>query len=505
MNRTSDQNLLALSSAFENQATQILSTRAVAVLRNLILVIGISIVVLATYLLFTTQSVRFVGGASLAYTCVLACCYFELKAGRTTRGIAILFWGIWSIAFCVSFVVAGIRTPALVAVPATIMIVAWLQGRRASLLMVVATIAGLAILVVADALNWLPPTIQRTPLHVFMVYSATIAFVTVLSIVIAEHFQRLLRSGRGLTQELRTRMLELQASERTLQELTDQLEDRVKRRTAQLTTANQSLNDTVEALKRTQAELVQAEKLASLGSMVAGISHELNTPIGSTLTTATSLEDLFQRLDAQLALGNLKRSALADFVAQGQDMAQFLTRSTTKALNLVGSFKQLALDQTSAQRRSFDLREVIEANLDAFKAELAERGANLEITVADNVSCDSYPGPLGQIIHSVVQNALTHGFKDRDGGRLRINADVQAGQISLHIENDGEAITPHVLAHIFDPFFTTQLGKGSSGLGLSVSHRLATSVLGGNLDARSSVPEGTCMTLTFPQRAPHAM
>ena len=262
------------------------------------------------------------------------------------------------------------------------------------------------------------------------------------------------------------------------------------------------LSKALEVVRRTQDDLVRAEKLASLGSMVAGISHELNTPLGNALLAATTMEQMFAQTYEQINAGNLRRTALNDFLVSGKEMAALITRSSARAAEMVASFKQVAVDQTSEQRRAFNLDQVVSDNLAALLPKFQKNHIQVQNLVAGEIACNSYPGPLGQVLTNLIQNAIIHGFIDRDEGTITISAIRHMGGLTVTIEDNGVGMTPDVLAHIFDPFFTTRLGQGGSGLGLSISHRIATSILGGDLKAESVLQRGSVFTLTFPEIAP---
>jgi signal transduction histidine kinase len=286
-----------------------------------------------------------------------------------------------------------------------------------------------------------------------------------------------------------------QAAVQTLQTSERLLEARVNARTLELTTA-------LEHLQRTRDDLLQAEKLASLGALVAGVAHELNTPIGNALTTASTLQHRLQAFGDTVSRGELRRTALDDVVRDGQEMADLITRSCERAGQLISSFKQVAVDQTSEQRRNFDLRTLVEDNIDALRPSFKRAPWVIEIDIPNGLDCDSYPGPLGQVIANLVQNAALHGLADRPSGRLQISARAVDDCIELRVEDNGKGMDPTTLAHIFEPFFTTRLGQGGSGLGLSVSHNIATGMLGGHLTASSEPEQGSCFVLRFPKVAP---
>ncbi len=286
-----------------------------------------------------------------------------------------------------------------------------------------------------------------------------------------------------------------QAAVQTLQSSERLLEARVNERTLELTNA-------LEHLQHTRDDLVQAEKLASLGAMVAGVAHELNTPIGNALTTASTLQHRMQTFGETVSRGELRRSALDEVVRDGQEMADLITRSCERAGQLISSFKQVAVDQTSEQRRHFDLRTLVEDNIDALRPGFKRAPWVIQIDIPAGLDCDSYPGPLGQVIANLVQNAALHAFADRPRGRLLVSAFAVDDSMELRVEDDGRGMDAATLAHIFEPFFTTRLGQGGSGLGLSVSHNIATGMLGGHLTASSQPGQGSCFVLRFPKVAP---
>lgn len=262
------------------------------------------------------------------------------------------------------------------------------------------------------------------------------------------------------------------------------------------------LTQTLDSLKKTQEELIHTETLAALGAMVAGISHELNTPIGNALIATTALQERTRQLAAQLGAQTIRRATLEEFIQATQEMSELALQAITQSAKLVKSFKQVAIDQTSESRRSFDLKCLIDDNLANLKAGQGYDRVIMQNTVGEGLLCDTYPGPLSQILLNLVHNAAVHGIGTRQDGRIVISAYQDKETIYLEVLDNGQGMAPNVLAHIFDPFFTTTLGKGGSGLGLSICRRIATSVLGGCLTVRSAPGEGSCFTLTFPRMAP---
>lgn len=281
------------------------------------------------------------------------------------------------------------------------------------------------------------------------------------------------------------------------------LEDRVAARTAELAQANTHLVETLATLERTQTELARNEKLAALGALVAGVSHELNTPLGNSLMAASTMEDHTQTM-AQRLQGGIRRSELDRYVADIREGVAILMGSLRRAADLVQSFKQVAVDQTSEQRRRFVLAQTIDEILMTLGPSIRKSGHQVIVaSVAPGLCLDSYPGPFGQVLTNLVNNALVHAFGQRPGGVVRITASpCGTQQVQVEVTDNGCGIAPEHLGRVFDPFFTTRLGQGGSGLGLNIVYNLVKDVLGGSVSVQSTVGEGSCFTLTLPLQAP---
>lgn len=273
------------------------------------------------------------------------------------------------------------------------------------------------------------------------------------------------------------------------------LEARVGARTAELSA-------TIDRLEKTQVELVQVEKLASLGALVAGVAHELNTPIGIVLTTASSMEASATQFKAMLKRGEIRKSTLTRFVDDTAEMTGLVARSAHRAGELIASFKQVAVDQTSELRRTFDLHLLVDDHVAAMRPSFVQVPWVVTTAIAPGIRCNSYPGPLGQVIINLIQNAATHAFSGLERGVLHISASVRADEVEMVFADDGKGMEREVLARIFEPFFTTRLGRGGSGLGLSISLNIVNGVLGGSLTATSEPGHGTRFVLRFPLTAP---
>ncbi len=291
------------------------------------------------------------------------------------------------------------------------------------------------------------------------------------------------------------------ALEEDLRRLNAELEQRIAQRTARLSEANAQLQRTLDDLRATQDRLIQSEKLASLAQLVGGVAHELGTPIGNALISASTLQERLAALHERLAAG-LRRSELEAFLAQVDEGSVIALRNLQRAATLLQGFKQIAVDQTSGQRRRFDLGELMAEVVLTMQPSLRKTGVQLAQAGGAGIELDSYPGALAQVLTNLVHNAVVHAFGDREGGRVRLVArTTDDDQVTLEVADDGCGIAPQDLGRVFEPFFTTRLGSGGSGLGLAIVHNLVTGPLGGTIEVDSHPGAGTVLRLQLPRRA----
>ncbi len=265
------------------------------------------------------------------------------------------------------------------------------------------------------------------------------------------------------------------------------------------------LQSDVTTLRRTAEVLARNERMASLGNLVAGIAHEINTPIGNALMVASAVGGRIAEFEESLAGGQLRRSALERFSANVRESADLLERNLVRAANLIQNFKQVAVDQTSDRRRVFDLATVLEEVRMTLVPRFKHSPHRFDLDAEVGVSLDSYPGALGQIITNLIENALVHAFDERPAGRITLQAHrLDDGYAEIVCSDDGAGIPAEVRPRIFDPFFTTKLGKGGSGLGLSIVLNLVRDLLGGDMDVVSEPARGTRFVIKLPLKAPPA-
>ncbi len=276
-----------------------------------------------------------------------------------------------------------------------------------------------------------------------------------------------------------------------------------KRADQQIRSARDAAETALRHLRETQDSLIEAEKLAALGRMVAGVAHEVNSPIGISLTVASTLERKAAQFAAESARGDLRRSSLNEFVTMIREASEQLVANLGRAAERVESFKQVALEQDQPQRRGFDAGEFAEQTLSHLGGELRERGLTLGFHREGELAMDSYPGPFGQVLTHLAVNAMTHAFPDRRGGTIdvRLNG-VEADHIALDLTDNGCGMIPEIKRQAFDPFFTTRRHQGAAGLGLHTVYTIVMERLGGQLRLDSEPGAGTRVHLVLPRAAP---
>lgn len=262
------------------------------------------------------------------------------------------------------------------------------------------------------------------------------------------------------------------------------------------------LNASLE--QRMQEEATRSEARATLGTLIASVSHEMGTPMGNSLMTASTLADQAKQFQAQLDAGTLRRSTLTEFITQVREGNALLMRNLERAVALLKNFRQVAADQASEQRRQFDLRQVLGEVLHTLAPSLKREAHTVTLEAPEGIAMDSYPGPLGQVVINLVNNAYLHAFEGTAQGSvwLRASANADADTVTLVCQDNGRGIAPETLDKMFMPFFSTRIGSGGTGLGMSIVDNLVKSTLGGSLNVASSLGEGTTITITLPRVAP---
>lgn len=274
-------------------------------------------------------------------------------------------------------------------------------------------------------------------------------------------------------------------AEAEVRELNHSLEARVQKRSAEL--------------QQAQEELVQKETLAGLGSLVAGVSHELNTPLGNALIAADTADAALAAAIKLMDNGAVKRSSLLAELNRSREALALSLGNLRRSADLVHDFKQVAMDRASLQRRRFDLRTVSEEVVNLLRYSLKSRPIDVRVELPPDIEMDSYPGPFGQVLTNLVQNALVHAFDECASGEVRIHLLSRSPQrVCLAVSDNGCGIPPALQPQVFKPFFTTRLGRGGSGLGLHIVYNTVVNVLGGSIVLQSTLGQGSSFVIDLP-------
>jgi len=286
----------------------------------------------------------------------------------------------------------------------------------------------------------------------------------------------------------------------SLRKLNDNLEHRVEERTRALRLSNRELQFTLDELKLAQRQLVESEKMAARGGLVAGIAHEINTPLGIGVTAASHLEDETRKLMKLVDEGKVSRAALDTYQTDALSSAQLILSNLRRAGHLIKSFKQVAVDQSSEQAREIDLKTYLEEILVSLGPALKKTPHRVSIKCPDNLRLLTYPGAISQIVVNLVMNSLIHAFDGIEHGDIRIECESYDEEWLLLYRDNGIGMSEEVRQRVFDPFFTTKRGQGGSGLGLHVVYNLVTQLLHGSLDCVSSPGKGVEFQIQLPRR-----
>ncbi len=276
------------------------------------------------------------------------------------------------------------------------------------------------------------------------------------------------------------------------------LEIKVQTRTDALKESNQELLSTLEKLHQFQGQLVETEKMASLGDMVAGIAHEVNTPIGLGVTASSLMSDRLTEIKQAFENKSLKSSQLKKFLNQGEENIGIIYRNLERAAKLISSFKKVAVDQSSIDIRVFNVKELIDEVSITLKGKLTKQHIELVVDCPEHLIIESKPGPINQILMNLILNSLIHGFENKPNGTIDINVIFLSNQVHICYKDDGIGINESIKTKVFAPFTTTKRGSGGSGLGLHLVYNIVTQALNGHIDFESSAALGTTFNITFP-------
>jgi signal transduction histidine kinase len=277
------------------------------------------------------------------------------------------------------------------------------------------------------------------------------------------------------------------------------LEEKVQQRTMALKEANNELIQTLEKLHQFQRQMVQNEKMASLGDMVAGVAHEVNTPIGLGVTASTMMLDRLSDMRKAFEEKTLKASSLSKFINESEENLNIIYRNLNRAAELISSFKQVAVDQSSENNRVFSFAKLMDEILMSMRPKLKKVNHLINVNCADNLVVESKAGPINQIMINLIMNSIIHGFEDVNKGQIDITIEsVDDTKVSIEFKDNGKGIPEHLRKRIFDPFVTTKRGQGGSGLGMHLVYNLVTQALKGSISIISEEGKGVQFRILFP-------
>lgn len=267
-----------------------------------------------------------------------------------------------------------------------------------------------------------------------------------------------------------------------------------------LSESNQELTQTISELKTMQSCLVQSEKMAALGGLVAGVAHEINTPVGLCVTLASHLQELTKGLDALFQSGSIRRADLEDYIRENNEATRGLLLNAERAATLVSHFKQVSADQASQARRTFNVREYINEILTMVAVRYEKSGHTVNVRCDPDWIIDSYPGAFAQILTNLILNSLVHAYGPGEKGQILIEAERDGDRMVIAYKDDGRGIDSEDLKKIFDPFFTTRRNRGNTGLGLAIVYNLVTQLFKGEIECTSQPGNGTAFRILIPVR-----
>jgi len=263
--------------------------------------------------------------------------------------------------------------------------------------------------------------------------------------------------------------------------------------------SSQALQESLERLKNTQNQLIQSEKMASLGGLVAGVAHEINTPLGISVTASSFLERKTREIKELFDQNRLRRSDFKKFIETSLESSSSILSNLNRAAELIQSFKQVAVDQTVEEKRVFGLKHYIDEVFVSLRPRYKRTSHQITINCPDNIELNSYPGAFMQVLTNLVMNSLLHGFENIEQGQIKIDITEDRNTVTIVYSDNGKGMAEDQLAKIYDPFYTTRRGQGGTGLGMHIVFNLVTQSLSGEIKCTSTPAKGTTFTVVIPK------
>ena len=313
-----------------------------------------------------------------------------------------------------------------------------------------------------------------------------------------KEYNMLSRAFNTMLDRIEQQISKLQQAEQENRQLTLSLEHKIGQRTEALKTSNQELLNTLATLHQYQNQIVETEKMASLGQMVAGVAHEVNTPIGLGVTASTLLQDKLTDIQKAFDEKKLTSSQLAKFLSESKENLGIIYRNMERAASLISSFKRVAVDQSNENRRQFNMLQLINEVLLSLRPNLKKTQHQVLIDCPPDLELDSKPGPINQILINLIMNSLLHAFEHIEQGEMHIRVLIKDNRCFLSYSDNGSGVPESIKKRIFDPFVTTKRGEGGSGLGLHLVYNLVTQALNGKIQLESTLGAGIQIQIDFP-------
>ncbi len=261
---------------------------------------------------------------------------------------------------------------------------------------------------------------------------------------------------------------------------------------------NNELSKTLNNLEKTQDKLIESEKMASLGGLVAGVAHEINTPLGIALTGITYFDEISHNIHQIYETQEMTQEDFEKYLDDSKDISSQVLKNIQRASDLVQSFKQVSVDQTSEIKREFYVKDYINSIILSIHNQIKRTHITIKNNIPSDVKINSYPGAFGQVITNLILNSLIHGYSNKDKGLISFSLKKEKNNILLHYKDNGKGIKESDLPHIFEPFFTTRRGIGGTGLGLNILYNIVKKQFGGEISCASKINEGVDFTIIIP-------
>ncbi len=276
------------------------------------------------------------------------------------------------------------------------------------------------------------------------------------------------------------------------------LNEKVQFKTKEIREKNEQLEIMLTDLKKTQDKLIESEKMSVLGGLVAGVAHELNTPIGVGITASSNQIDEIEENDQLMQGGKMTKNQFVDFMEHLKLSAELIFSNLNRVAHLIDSFKKVAVDQELDDKRTVHLKAYVDEVISTLSSLFRDRSVSIVNTIDENLEVEIFPGSIARIITAILLNSLEHAFTLEDSGTIHFSANLVGNEVEFKIEDDGKGMDERTQTHIYDPFFTTARDSGGIGLGMNVVYNIVTQKLGGDIQCNSALNKGTEIVMKWP-------